>query len=89
MTTRESEWTEEDLAWAIAYQDELAERCPACRLPLSETTAMAGGRPVHTYRADEPARCYACDAIAKAIEKAGDTQRPQALLYQARRTCSC
>lgn len=89
ITTREPEWTEEDLAWARAWQDEQNDKCPRCRLPLSETTAMANGRPVHSYVADEPARCYGCDAIARLRESGEKRLRPDALLDIARRTCSC
>lgn len=65
-TTWEPEWLEEDVAWARAYLQEKADRCPVCGLPMSETTAMAGGQAVHSYKAPLPIRCHACTALHKA-----------------------
>lgn len=65
VTTREPRWTDEDVAWALAYMQEQGDRCPGCRLQLSETTAMKDGEPVHDYRVDAPRVCRACEALAK------------------------
>lgn len=90
VTTREPLWTDEDVAWATAFRLELKQRCPGpCGLPLSETTAMENGRPKHTYRVPEPARCQACDALVRDEEKTKDRRRPEALLRHVERTCDC
>jgi hypothetical protein len=36
VTEREPLWTDEDRAWQLAYNAELAEVCPGCGLPLDE-----------------------------------------------------
>lgn len=90
VTVHESPWTEEDLGWAKAHQQNLDDRCPGpCGLPLSETTAMANGEPVHSYEVELPMRCQACDELAKKQEahgESGQVIRPQALLWTVRRT---
>lgn len=71
----------------MAYEQVLADRHHACGQPLSESAAMAAGEPVHSYRVLDPARCYACDALAKEQEKHDKkgTVRAEALLWQVRR----
>lgn len=46
---------------------------------------MVDGGPVNTYTVPPPARCYACDAVAKAQEKHDKLKvvHPEALLWQA------
>lgn len=90
MTTRESEWLDEDVAWAQAHEEELADKCPRCGQPLSESTAMANGEPVHSYVVDDPARCYSCDELIKKQEahgKRGHIVRPEAQVWGSRRDC--
>lgn len=65
VTTWEPRWTPEDMAWALAWMAEQADRCPGCRMALAETTAMRDGEAVHTYTVDLPRVCRACEAIAK------------------------
>jgi len=92
VTTREPEWTEEDVAWHTAYLREQNSRCPGpCGLPLDETTDMANGRPVHTYKVPAPARCQACDVLIQAQDAADKdkVKRPGALLRHIERTCDC
>lgn len=91
VTVAESPWTEEDLAYAMADQQEQNDECPRCAMPLSETTAMKDGEPVHTYTADAPYRCYGCDAVARRQEADAEQgiTRPDALIYVAERTCKC
>ncbi|GHE47287.1 hypothetical protein GCM10017673_56410 [Streptosporangium violaceochromogenes] len=87
VTTWEPRWLDEDLAWARAYLREKADGCPGCGLPMSETTAMQDGGPVHSYTVPPPARCHACDARIKAQDehtKRG-TKREQALLWHVQR----
>lgn len=50
---------------------------------------MENGRPKHTYKVPEPARCHACDALVRDGERAKDRQRPEALLRHVERTCDC
>lgn len=69
ITTREPRWTDEDIAWALAWMEEQADRCPCCGLPLSETTAMKDGEPAHVYTVPKPKRCYGCDALIEAQEE--------------------
>lgn len=83
VTTHEPRWLEEDLAWARAYLQWQAGRCPACRLDLADTTAMEGGEPAHSYAVPPPGRCHACDARIKAQEEHAKkgSQRPEALVW--------
>ncbi|MER5420327.1 hypothetical protein [Streptosporangium roseum] len=84
-TTSEPEWTDEDVAWHMAYLRWLADQCPGCRLQLSETTEMRDGEPVRSYTVPHPARCYSCTAIARAQEKHSKqkTEHPEALRWSA------
>lgn len=36
MTVRDPEWTDEDRAWHLAYQEDLDNRCPGCGNYLDE-----------------------------------------------------
>lgn len=88
VTVHESSWTEEDRGWAAAYESYLADLCPGCKQPLSETTAMRDGKPVHTYAVDLPLRCYSCDELIKKEEthgKSGQVIRPGALVWTSQR----
>lgn len=60
MTVREPEWTEQDLAEAMALLKVEADTCQGCGEPRSETTSpkAAGG-----YDVDGPVRCHACAAL--------------------------
>lgn len=83
VTTWEPRWLDDDVAWARAYLREKADRCPGCRLPLSETTAMHDGDPVHVYKVPPPRRCHGCDARIKAQDEHSKkgTVREQALMW--------
>lgn len=83
VTTREPRWTEEDIAWALAGIEEQADRCPKCSLPLSETTAMNDGEPVHVYKVPKPKRCHGCDARIKAQDEDAKmpSKRPDARMW--------
>ena len=86
VTTREPRWTDEDIAWAAAWMQEQADCCPGeCGLPLSETTAMKEGVPVHTYHVDIPRVCRACETLAKkkdAYAKQYEDPYPQAKVWE-------
>ncbi|MFC6080914.1 hypothetical protein [Sphaerisporangium aureirubrum] len=63
VTVREPEWLEDDVAWALAWRQEQAGKCPGCGLQLEETTNPANdGR----YVVPLPVRCFACTPIAEA-----------------------
>ncbi len=88
VTVHESPWTPEDFGYAAAHEQELADQCPSCTQPLSETTAMKDGEPLYNYVADPPARCYSCDERVKKEEahgKSGQVVRPEALIWTTRR----
>lgn len=69
-TTSEPRWLPDDVAWAAAHLAELGDLCPGqCSLPLSETTAMHDGEPVHSYRVPTPRVCRACEELLKDQEK--------------------
>ncbi|MEU4410768.1 hypothetical protein AB0F88_40210 [Streptosporangium sp. NPDC023963] len=88
MTTWAPRWLEEDYAWAAAYLRWQAGQCPACRLQLSDTTAMRDGEPVHSYKVPPPRRCQACDELIKvqhAHSKKGSV-REGALLWHIEQT---
>lgn len=84
-TTSEPEWTDEDVAWHMAYLRWKADQCPQCGLQLSETTEMRDGEPVRTYTVPHPFRCHACTAIARSQEQRAKhkTEYEQALFYTA------
>lgn len=53
----------------MAHAANEADMCPGgCGHPFSESAAMLDGEPVHTYRADLPIRCHACDEKIKQQE---------------------
>lgn len=81
MTIREPEWTEQDLAEAIALLKVEADTCNGCGEPLSETTdpEAEGG-----YDVDAPTRCHACTELARA--RAVERPHPEALYFEVRRT---
>ncbi len=86
VVTTEPRWTPEDMAWALAWIAEQADLCPGCRLPLSETTAMRDGEPVHTYTVDLPRVCRACEALAKrqdAYRKKYPDPHPHTKIWEA------
>lgn len=65
VTVRDSVWLEDDVDWALAWQQEeaakKADTCPGCKLSLSETTDPAN---VGRYQVPLPARCDACTRLA-------------------------
>ncbi|WP_326646688.1 hypothetical protein OG884_18850 [Streptosporangium sp. NBC_01755] len=84
-TMSEPEWTDEDVAWHMAYLRWKADQCHNCGLQLSETTEMRDGEPVRSYIVPNPSRCHACTALARAQEKHSKykTEHPQALFWFA------
>lgn len=80
MTVREPEWTEQDLAEAIALLSVEADTCRGCGEPLSESTdpRAAGG-----YEADLPTKCHACAALNSRRDKYEDGR---GLLFEVKRT---
>lgn len=88
VTVHESPWSEEDFAYAAAYEQEVADQCPTCTQPLSESTAMKDGEPLHSYIVGNPARCHSCDELIKKEEahgKSGRVDRPGALIWTSHR----
>ncbi|MCC5574472.1 hypothetical protein IMZ11_02300 [Microtetraspora sp. AC03309] len=65
VTVHENPWDAQNVGWAVAKMAEDADRCPGCRMSLSETTAMRDGEPAHSYHVDIPRVCRACEALAK------------------------
>ncbi|MFI7113953.1 hypothetical protein ACIBK9_47085 [Nonomuraea sp. NPDC050227] len=58
--THDAEWLEEDLAYAKAHRRNKLDECPACGLPLSETTDPENEG---MYEAPPPMRCHACTPL--------------------------
>lgn len=82
MTTRESEWSEQDVAWMLALAEWRASRCPHCGGDISECTDPdLEGR----WEVPPPHRCHATTALAAAQERYRDSPHPHALLWQVRR----
>ncbi|MGH3375980.1 MAG: hypothetical protein ACRDP6_14675 [Actinoallomurus sp.] len=80
MTVREPEWTEQDLAEAVALLKVEADTCQGCGEPLAESTdpRADGG-----YEVDDPDRCHGCTALNIQRDKHKDG-RP--LKFELRRT---
>ncbi|MFN2636912.1 MAG: hypothetical protein ABR585_07800 [Gemmatimonadaceae bacterium] len=60
VTTHDSEWTAEDLAYAQAHRRNELDTCPGCGFPLSETTDPENEG---AYESPLPARCHACTPL--------------------------
>lgn len=56
VTVFEEDWTEEDMAAALDWQTEQANRCPGCGFPFDETTDPGAEEKYDT----ELVRCHAC-----------------------------
>lgn len=82
-TVWDSDWLEEDYAWAAAFLRWKAGKCPGCHLDMVDTTAMRDGDPVHVYDVPKPRRCHACDAKLAAQGEHAEKKvvRPEALLW--------
>lgn len=82
MTTREPEWSEEDVAWLLALAAYRATRCPACGGDISECTSpdAEGG-----FEVPPPTRCQAKTALVIAQQDYKDSPQPEALLWRAKR----
>ncbi len=88
VTVHDSPWQEDDIGWAAAQEAEVADQCPTCSQPLSESTAMADGEPLHEYEVEDPARCHSCDELIKQQEahgQKGKVVRPGALIWTSQR----
>jgi uncharacterized protein with PIN domain len=77
---REPEWTEEDVGWATAHLEELADRCPGCGEPLSET---ADPEAEGEYETPLPTRCHACTPLEQQKDEYKDS--PPGLLFSVQR----
>lgn len=80
VTTHDAEWTAEDLAWAQAKHRNDADICPACRLPLSETTDPDNEG---EYEAPLPVRCHSCTPLEHRKEEYRES--PPGLLFHSRK----
>jgi hypothetical protein len=83
VTVREREWTEQDLAEAIALLKVEADTCPGCREPLSESTDpdAEGG-----YDIDLPTVCHACTPLNKTREKYAEAGMDRGVFFEVKRT---
>lgn len=80
MTVREPEWTEQDLAEAIALLSVEADTCRDCGEPRSESTDPEAE---DGYHADLPTRCHACTELNRVRDKYEDGR---GLYFEVRRT---
>lgn len=83
MTTRESEWDDEQLAWMLALAAHRDALCPLCGRPLAVCTdAASEGR----WTVAPPTRCYPTTAIAAARKPYDEkSKESSALLFSASR----
>lgn len=82
VTTRETEWTEEEQDWMLALSEYRASLCPCgCGHPLRETAAQEG---THEWTVPPPVRCLARDALSIA-QNTAQRDRPEALLWRVER----
>jgi hypothetical protein len=73
VTTRESEWTEEDRAEVLALAEYRASLCPGgCGHPTSETTSREGEGPDYNAKSTT---CRACAALLEA-QRGADEGKP-------------
>jgi hypothetical protein len=77
VTTQDSEWAEEDLAYARAHRRNELGKCPGCRLPLVETTNPDNEG---SYEAPPPTRCHACTPLE--FRKDEYVKSPPGLLFR-------
>jgi len=75
-------WLDEDRSWALALISHEDGTCGGCGEPLSETTAMKDGKPVHAYEVDLPDVCGGCSALAAELPQWEDDSRRQALKFR-------
>lgn len=78
----EPEWDEHERVLMIgltAYEDTL---CPVCKGPADECQTVEAER---EWEGTPPVRCHKTDAILRYQEKAGESERPRALMYGAKR----
>jgi hypothetical protein len=75
---REPEWDQESYAFMVALTDLETAACDGCGEPMAESMDFAANPDnrdgTHLYKADDPSRCFACDAREKKaaeFEKAG------------------
>lgn len=61
-------WTDEDRAWALAWQDYQADQCGGCGHPLSVTTKKEN----QFAYGGEIVRCHACAAQTRIVRKYAD-----------------
>lgn len=66
MTVEDPEFTDDDLAAAVAFEDDKAARCSGCGHHRDESMATGADQ---DYEA-EARTCHACAAVAKSIRAA-------------------
>lgn len=93
VTTRESEWDEQEQAWMLALAVYEAGLCHRCQGELDETASAAldpnNRDGTHIYKPRPPTRCHRCTALMDsdktyhAVDKEGHyiTPHPQALIH--------
>jgi hypothetical protein len=83
VTVRESEWTAQDLAEAMALLKVEADTCSGCGEPLSESTdpEASGG-----YDVDDPIVCFACAPLNKAREYYAKHGMDRGVFFEVKRT---
>lgn len=81
VTVTEPEWDDEQRHWMIALAELEAEQCRDCGHSLTETT---GPGAADSFVAEMAGRCWSCEAIAIASERA-DIPRKQLMRWKTRR----
>lgn len=86
MTTREPEWSEQDVAWNLALahlrDEEAAYRCPNCGGDQRVCTPLEAEG---AFEVPPPSRCHATTALLVEQRKDQDRPTPEALLWRVRR----
>lgn len=80
VTTRESEWDDEQQTWMLALHLLEADTCDGCGGQLSETTSP---EMEDRYVPDPPVRCHKCTALHIGADQHKDSRHRQALRFTA------
>lgn len=80
-TVTEPEWDDEERDKMIALAAWEATRCALCGGPVDECQTLEAER---RFEGVPPIRCHRTDAIKRYQGKAGNYERPEALLWRAR-----
>ncbi|MFG3710126.1 hypothetical protein [Micromonospora sp. NPDC047730] len=81
MTTRDPEWSEEDVAWLLALAAYRDARCPACGGDVEECTSPASDG---AFEVPAPTRCHAKTALEIAQKTYAETPQAGALLWRVK-----